>query len=82
MTISQREARKLQKRVRELEQQNTERLRRWSAEWPGGTSIASAKWDEFARVPVAIRTARALRHAVVVTVDDAGLVNFLALPIA
>lgn len=80
--ISQREARKLKRRVAELELQNNDRLRRWSSEWPGGASICSAKWDEFARVPVAIRTARALRHAVVVTVDDTGLVNFLALPLS
>lgn len=80
--ISQREARRLRKRVQELEAENAERLRRWSSEWPGGTSIVSVKWDEFARVPVAIRTARALRHAVVVTVSNDGLVNFIALPIA
>jgi hypothetical protein len=75
-TIAQREARRLRKRVNVLEAAQRDRERRWSASWPGGTVIATAKWDANVLVPVAIRTARALGHAVVVTADDDGLVRF------
>lgn len=80
--ISQREARKLRKRVVELEGAIQSQRRWWSHEWLGGVSIASATWnDPNATTPVAIRTARRLAHAVVATVDDAGTVNFVALPL-
>jgi hypothetical protein len=79
--ISQREARRLRKRVEELERAEDSRRRRWSSEWPSGTHIATAKWDADARVPVSIRTARALRHAVIATTKDDGTVLFYALPL-
>lgn len=74
--ISQREARRLRKRVNALEAAQRDRARRWASSWPGGINIATAKWDQDGLVPVAIRTARALRHAVVVTADDDGTVRF------
>jgi hypothetical protein len=52
----------------------------WGQEYIGGMQIASAKWASDAYVPVAIRTARKLAHAVVVTCDDEGTVRFMALP--
>lgn len=80
-TISQRDARKLRRRVEELERVLNEQRRGWGSEWPGGTSIALWQWTKTDSVPTAIRTARRLKHAVVATVDDAGCVNFLALPL-
>jgi hypothetical protein len=79
--ISQREARRLRKRVEELERADISRRNRWSADWPGGTNIATAKFDSDGRVPVAINTARALRHAVVATAKEDGTVLFYALPL-
>jgi hypothetical protein len=40
-TISQREARRLRKRVQELENQERLRRSRWSSEYPGGTNITT-----------------------------------------
>ena len=37
--ISQREARKLQKRVRELEEAESLRRANWRSEWPGGVNV-------------------------------------------
>lgn len=79
--ISQREAVACRKRVVELEREIQAQRRTWGTEWPGGVSIGSVKWDANANVPTAIRTARRLAHGVVVTVDDGGTVNFLALPL-
>jgi len=73
--ISQREARRLYKRVQELEQSNAARLHSWSREYPGGVNITSCAWDETDQIPVAIRTARMLGHAVVVT-ESRGRVLF------
>lgn len=81
-TISQREARRLRKRVEELEIQEQTRLSRWSSEWMGGTVIVYAKWKPQDSIPVAVRTARALNHAVVATADNDGTVRFHALPLA
>jgi hypothetical protein len=67
MKISQREARRLRKRVTELEAAETKRRRTWSQEWPGGVQIAATSPTE--SVLTAIRTARKLGHAVVATVD-------------
>ncbi|MCC7126435.1 MAG: hypothetical protein IT178_16415 [Acidobacteria bacterium] len=39
MTISQREAHRLRKRVAELERLIDEQHRDWSRDWPGGTHI-------------------------------------------
>lgn len=76
--ISQREARRLRKRVDELENLEELRLRRWVTNWPMGVNIASEKYEASSLVPVAIRTARALRHAVVATCDVDGNVLFHA----
>lgn len=82
MRISQREARRLRKRVAELEGLEYRRRRAWASEWPHGTEIAAVKLVEYASVPVSIRVARRLNHAVVCTVSDDGTVRFIALPLA
>ena len=79
--ISQREARRLRKRVEALEDAENRRRRAWSQEWVGGVEIARVVWGDHEVVPVACRTARKLHHAVVVMGDDSGLIRFLALPL-
>ena len=79
--ISQREARRLQKRVSELMQQEADRRRAWAQEWFGGVNIATIKYDDpYHSVPVSVRTARKLGHAVVVVGDDGGNLRLMALP--
>lgn len=80
--ISQREARRLRKRVTELEDRDAARRRAWSHDYVGGTQIGGVKWDKDESRPVAIRTARKLGHAVVVTAADDGSVYFFALKVA
>lgn len=81
MRISQREARRLRKRVSELEATERRRRGHWAHEFPGGTIITSAKFDAASTVPVAIKTARLLKHAVVASCDTDGTVYFFALPL-
>jgi hypothetical protein len=76
--ISQRDARTYRKRVEALEQQEKDRNRNWVSDWPRSVLLTSTKWEAGDLVPVSIRTARKLGHAVVVTVDDGGLVKFHA----
>lgn len=78
-TISQREARHLRKRVQALEQAEIKRRTWWSQEWFGGVQIGHVTWGVNEAIPVAIRTARMLGHAVVATSDNNGVVRFLAL---
>lgn len=79
--ISQREARRLRKRVQELEELLTRERRTWGAEYPGGVNIASAAYGKDTTVNAAVMTARKLGHAVVCVADDAS-VRFYALPLA
>lgn len=79
--ISQREARRLRKRVTELERRELDRRRVWGQEWFGGVNIATIKYEDADhKIPVSIRTARRLGHAVVVVGDDSGQLRFVALP--
>ena len=64
MKISQREARRLRKRVSELERIDAGRKARWSSDYPGGTNIDTLHVSETEWFIV--RTAKALGHAVVV----------------
>lgn len=78
--ISQTEARKLKKRVAELESLERIRLNAWARDWPSGVHI-----DTLAVVPstaAAVRTARKLKHAVVATIDDSNVMHLHALPLA
>ena len=79
MKISQREARRLKKQVEELLRDERSRLGKWAMDWPGGVNVASTQWGPNDVVPVAIRTARLLGHAVVAMADSNGLVRFMAL---
>lgn len=82
MKISQREARRLRKRVTELETHLDHQRRSWSQEYVGGVEITRTQWKAEDVVPTAIRTARKLDHAVVCVGDDGGLIRFIALPLA
>ena len=66
--ISQREAKRLRKRVAQLESILDAQKRRWNNEWPGSTVIHRLPTDAVSLAIVA--TARALSHAVVVTTED------------
>ena len=80
--ISQREARRLRKRVAALEAAENARRNLWVQEWPRGVEIVRAQFASDGQVTTAIRTARALRHAVVALADAEGMVRFMALPLA
>lgn len=79
MTISQREARRLKRRVEQLERAECDRRSAYVSEWPGGVNIDSFSVDaaSFAK----IETARKLSHAVVVTTDHTSQLRFYALPL-
>jgi hypothetical protein len=63
--ISQREARRMRKELRELRERDVARVRAWSKDYVGGVCIVTMEAGDVALT--AIRTARALGHAVVVT---------------
>lgn len=77
--ISQREARALRKRVAELEAREQSRFLCWGAEYVEGTNVASQVLDADSKLITVIKTARRLRHAVVVTADNERL-YYYALP--
>lgn len=77
-TISQTEARRLQKRVAALEDLIAGERRRYGSTWPGGVHVASVNSPD-PRLQATVQTARALGHAVVVT-EEAGSIKFFALP--
>lgn len=62
--ISQREARRLRKRVAELEAAERMRRNAWNAEHPGGTHIRSVSFGE--GTEAAIRVSMLLGHALVI----------------
>lgn len=63
-TISQREARRLRKRVEELERHAALRANAWATDWPGGVHIDRIHVNDI-EVNIA-RTARKLGHALVI----------------
>lgn len=79
MKISQREARRLQKRVTALESQIKRQRQVWSQDYIGA-EIARVAYEPLSWIPVAVKTARKLNHAVVVIANDDGLIRFVALP--
>jgi cell division septum initiation protein DivIVA len=79
--ISQREARRLQKRVDELEEQINKQHRSWSSSYPGGTHIATTTYAaETDFLPAIVKVSRQLGHAVVV-VNDGTKLLFYGLPL-
>lgn len=77
MKISQAEARRLRKRVRQLKDERREMFKRWGEDWPG-THICQLQLTKEGYHHAAIATARRLDRAVVVTVDTNGLAQFYA----
>lgn len=78
--ISQTEARRLKRRVEELESAERNRRARYGSEYPGGVNIATYHgMDDSDRLVVAAKTARMCGHAVIVVADQHFL-RFYALP--
>ena len=78
--FSQREAKRLLRRAEDAERVIENQRRFWSQEYLGATEIQRCQWESLAAIPVAIRTARKLNHAVVCIGEDDGTVRFMALP--
>lgn len=79
--ITQREARRLRATAQRLETVLQEQRRSWVKEWPdNGVLVATLDLANQPGSLASIRTARKLRHAVVVTVDGNN-VHFHALPL-
>ena len=71
--ISQREARRLRKRVIELEDILNAQMQRWSGKWvPGWVNFATVTLDEATYAKVT--TARLLDHAVIAVPSGSGTV--------
>jgi len=77
--ISQREARRLRLRVKELERVIEHQRRRYGQEWPGGIEIGSLVTEN--ETAAIVRTARRLQHGVVVVGDETAKLRFIALPL-
>jgi hypothetical protein len=76
MKISQLEARRLRRRVRELEAEQQAQRCTWKLEWPSAKIIRRYAVDDITWT--AINTARALNHAVVVVPDSGNQLAFFA----
>lgn len=76
--ISQREARRDKKRLKELEDFYEQINRIYSQDVVGGVNIATISLDAGAASPVAVRTARRLGHCVVVLGNETGELRFMA----
>lgn len=77
MKISQREARRLKKRVAELEQLQRDQRDRWSQSYPYGVLLGTLPrnpdW-----LTGRIDAARMLGHPVIITQDKCGTLSFFA----
>lgn len=76
-TISQREARSLKRRVRDLEYELSRQRNAWADVWPGGVRIAQI--DAGDTCGEVVRVSRKLGHAVVVTAGSDGRLFLYAL---
>lgn len=80
MKISQTEARRLKRRVAQLESVLEEQARRWAATYIGGVTIATQTYNDSRDfLPAVVHNSRQLGHAVVVVCDDSTL-RYVALP--
>jgi hypothetical protein len=78
MHISQAEARRLKKRVEELEDRDRRRNNAFVRDYPGGVHLATITYgDPTEHIPTVVRTSRKLGHAVVL-VDDGHVVRLYA----
>jgi len=79
--ISQRDARRALKELAAYKNAES-RYRSWSGDWwPGGVQVSSVECSACPTVPMAVRTARKLGHAVVAVCDDSVTIRFVALPL-
>jgi hypothetical protein len=70
MHISQAEARRLKKRVEELEDRDRRRSNAFVRDYPGGVNVGQLTYTQDTDfIPTVVRTSRKLGHAVVL-VDD------------
>lgn len=74
--ISQREARRLKRRVREFENMERHRRNVWCADYPGGHHVLSRIDTSDAKI---IELCRKLGHAVVVTTNGSNEIRYYAL---
>ena len=79
MKISQREARRLRKRVEQLEDLEEQRNNAWTQAWPMGKHIGSVQLVADSFLAGAIKTSRLLNHAIVASITEQGKVNFHAM---
>lgn len=81
--ISQAEARRLKRRVNQIEEAERLRRVRWRADYPGGTHLGSVDLSGNPRLAGRIEGARMLKHAIVATIEGDGVtLNVYALPLA
>lgn len=76
--ISQREARRLQKRVKQLMQLQSDQHAGWSTDYPGIHIASYTGFTSDSPAAVAIKIARRLGRVVVVTAHDNGDLKFFA----
>jgi hypothetical protein len=68
--ISQREARRLRRRVEELERNNIRRLSLWHSEYPGGVNVANLDTGDWGKeLRAKLLTTRMLGFAIVAKMD-------------
>ena len=78
--ITQMEARRLKRRVAQLEQMIADERRHWGASYPGGVNIGTFEMTTENHVYSAIHTASLLNHAVVCVSDSHRKFRVYALP--
>ena len=78
-SISQREARRLKKRVEDLERAERARFDRWGGDYPGGVHLGSwtTEKDWFYG---SLQTAQKLSHVLVAKIRESGEIRFYAVP--
>jgi hypothetical protein len=78
--ISQSEARRLRKRVSQLEKYIESTRSKYSRDYPGGTHLGAVSWGADSDLPSSVKTAKLLGHAVVAVSDGARRFNLYAIP--
>ena len=79
MKISQREARRLKKRVEELERIREQERERWVRDYPGGVHMGSLPREKD-WLWGSLNAAQLLGHPIVVTTQENGELRFYAVP--
>lgn len=76
--ISQTEARALRRRVKELEDRDEARMRRYGTTYPGGTHLGNVSWDTDIHLASAVYTAQILGHVIVCKADGKHTIQLYA----